>query len=87
MADPIDIAAARAERDERLNGPDADQICIIVSDGKAEKWFKFSVAFLIDEAEFTFHIWALSIADAQRRVLAIRETAVVSGQIVSEIPA
>jgi hypothetical protein len=84
---PIDLAAVRSARDDKSNGPDADQTCIIVKDGKPQKWFKFSVAFNIDDAEFTFHIWALDFADADRRVAAIKSTAKVSGQIMAEVPA
>ena len=82
---PIDLAAAKAARDERRNGPDADQVCVIVKDGKPEKWFKFDISFGIDGTRFSFHIWALDWADAQRRVQAIKSTATLDGQIMSEI--
>lgn len=61
--------------------PDEDCMCIIPTDGKPVKWFKFECSFRCDGKEYAFEIWALDQADAERRMSALRETATVDGQL------
>lgn len=66
--------------------PDADQVAIVVKDGKPERWFKFVVDYKDGDATFCFDIWALDAADAERRVAAIRATAEMKGMVYSAMP-
>ena len=67
--------------------PQDDCVCVIPTDGKPVKWFRFGCTFKIDDSEFGFDIWALDAQDAERRIAAVRETATVDGQIFGIIPA
>jgi hypothetical protein len=66
--------------------PDAEHTCIIVKDGKPEKWLEFSGAFDDGGSEFAFEIWATSKEDAERRVQCIRQSARLGGQIFGTVP-
>lgn len=75
------------ERINAKNGPDPEHVRIGADgDGRPQKWFEFSVSFFIDGGEFPFEIWALDKADAERRVDAIRQNAVLVGQVLHRSP-
>lgn len=58
-------------------GPDADQR---TEDG----FFRFAIDWKCDERTYTTHLWARNAADAERRLLALRSTGVVAGQVYHE---
>lgn len=79
-----DITDLNGERDKR-HGPDQEHVAVIVKDGRAEKWFEFTCAFACDGAEYSFTIWALDFADADRRLDALKASAKVDGQLYRTI--
>jgi len=80
LADPIDLTAEREKRD----GPDPE---FIVRDSAGRRMVAFGIDFNFGDSEWSFHIFAYDMADAEERVKAIRETARISGQIMSVTPA
>jgi hypothetical protein len=66
--------------------PDDDCICIIPTDGKPVKWFKFSCSFQSGDKDYGFEIWALDAEDAERRLADLKATAIMDGQLFSQIP-
>lgn len=50
----------------------------------AGDFFRFAIDWRCDERTYTTHIWARDAADAERRLQALRRTAVVVGQIKAE---
>ena len=66
--------------------PGPDCVCVIPTDGKPVKWFKFYCSFQCEDGEFAFSIWALNQADAERRMEQLRKTAKVEGQIYTSVP-
>lgn len=75
MSEVIDI-------NSRLNGP--DQSCVW-TDEEGRKWFKYSVAYNVGDANFSFAIWALNAEDAEYRISELKKTALFEGQILGEI--
>jgi len=73
--------------DRRHNNPDDAHVCIIVANGKYEKWYEFACTFNDGDGEFVFHIFARDFADAERRVACVRDTAKLSGQVYGTVPA
>jgi hypothetical protein len=73
----IDHALHRAE----TNGPDADQVW---RDDSGQVWHRFSVAYTIGDRSFTTSLWAHDLDDAERRLMALRATAKIAGQVYSE---
>jgi len=81
MADnPLDFQSAH----DRKHGPDAE---FVYRDERGCSWFKFTCSYRDGEDEFCFEIWALNVADAERRLRAICQTAKVDGQLFHEVPA
>ena len=66
--------------------PDAEFVCVIPTDGQPVKWFKFSYAFSHEGKEYSFDIWAKDFADAEQRLVSLKATAVLSGQLYAAIP-
>ncbi|WP_296201746.1 hypothetical protein [uncultured Hyphomicrobium sp.] len=66
--------------------PDDNCVCIIPTDGKPVKWFKFTCSFASDDGEYDFTLWARDAADAEKRLADLRATAKLDGQLFMEIP-
>lgn len=47
---------------------------------------EFSVSYQYQDREFQCHIWANDWADAEAKCAALRETAIVFGQVLKKIP-
>ena len=66
--------------------PDDVCMCIIPTDGKPVKWFKFCCSFAApDGKDYGFHIWATDHAHADEMMAALRLTAKVDGQLYAQI--
>lgn len=68
----IDLTMHRAA----TRGPDADQV--------AGDFYRFAIDWTCDERTYTTHLWATDVADAERRLLCLRGSAVVAGQVFVE---
>jgi photosystem II stability/assembly factor-like uncharacterized protein len=73
----ISLHMHRAE----TRGPDAAQLC---RDDFGQQWARFAIDWQCDGRTYTTHIWAVDAADAERRLQALRSSAVVVGQIKAE---
>jgi hypothetical protein len=73
----ISLAMHRAE----TRGPDAD---CIHRDDLGHTWLRFAIDWQCDGRTYTTHLWARDAADAERRLQALRGSAVVVGQIKAE---
>lgn len=62
-------------------GPERDQTC---KDDSGRSWSRFAVDWTCDGRNYSTHIWALDAADAERRLLALRNTAAVVGRVLAE---
>lgn len=82
MADILNFADARKAKEDK---PDDEFVCVTCENGKAVHSYKFTCSFDHDGCKFGFHIWAADFDDAQRRISAIKETAVVDGQLYRTI--
>lgn len=68
--------------------PDAQFTCVVVRDGKPEKWFKFCCQFTgPDGLPYGFHIWARDYSHADDVLAALRVSAEVQGQLFAEVQA
>ncbi len=47
-------------------------------------WYRFVVDWTCDDRTYSTHIWARDLADAERRLLALRTTARIEGQVKAE---
>jgi len=80
MTAPISFVDAH----ERKHGPDPAHV---YRDAKGDKWFEFTCDFKDGDETFAFSIWARDMADAERRLALLCQTAVVQGQIYAIVPA
>ena len=62
-------------------GPDAD---CTTRDDAGRTWSRFAVDWTCDGRSYSTHIWAVDAADAERRLLALRNSAVVVGRVLAE---
>lgn len=63
--------------------PDSEQT---YTDANGVKWFKYGVEYTDQRGRtMSFHIWAMSFADADRRLNQIANTGRVYGQIYCEV--
>lgn len=53
---------------------------------KGKDWFPFTILFNSPDGNFCFTIWAISYEHAVLQCEAVRETAEVAGQLISEHP-
>ncbi|NTG94246.1 hypothetical protein [Rhizobium rhizogenes] len=74
----IDLASERDKRD----GPDPE---FVTTDECGRKMFAFRAEYRIDGSTFGIHFFAYDFGDAERRILAMRETLSLSGQIYCEV--
>jgi hypothetical protein len=74
----IDLNSEREKRD----GPDAE---FVFRDDMGVKWSTFSISYQTENGEFSVHIWATSMEDAEARVAALRETAKLDGQVYHQV--
>lgn len=82
MDNVIDFPKPEPER------PDDDCTCIIVTDGKPVRWFKFCCSFTgSDGKQYGFQIWATDYAQAEEMMASLRVSAMVDGQLFAEVPA
>lgn len=79
MSDIIDLAAERARRD----GPDAG--CVAIGP-EGDRYLLFVVDFGFEGRAFSVELWARDWAEAERRVVALRATAELAGQVVAREP-
>lgn len=62
-------------------GPDAN---CIARDDSGRIWSRFAIDWTCDGRNYSTHIWATDAADAERRLLALRNSAVVVGRVLAE---
>ena len=62
-------------------GPDPD---CVTRDDYGRTWSRFAIDWTCDGRNYSTHIWAMDAADAERRLLALRNSAVVVGQVYAE---
>ena len=55
--------------------------CVRMVEGRP--WYLFAVSFRVGLPLFEFHIWATDAEDAERRTAAIKQTATLTGQVLS----
>jgi hypothetical protein len=60
--------------------PDADQTLSLGGVG----WNRYAIDWRFLERTYTTHIWATDLADAERRLVALKAGAVVVGQVFVE---
>ena len=80
MPDVIDLNEKRNAREL----PDPE---FAMKDGFGRALYTFGVEYHMDNATWSFNLWAYSFEDAERRVAAIREDGKVYGQIMETRPA
>ena len=80
MTDIIDLNAERNKRD----GPDAD---CVRKDEYGCPLYLFALEYKMDGGTWGAEVWAYSWEDAESRVAAMRESLVVSGQMMAMVPA
>jgi hypothetical protein len=73
----ISHAIHRAE----TRGPDAEHV---TRDDLGRTWLRFAVDWTCDGRNYSTHLWATDAADAERRLQALRGSAVIVGQVVME---
>lgn len=78
MADIVDFNAARDKRD----GPDEQ---FVTTDQHGRKMFAFCFEYQMESRVFTVSLFAYDFEDAEKRLVAMRETLSLAGQIYSEI--
>lgn len=67
----------------RMSEPDENNI---YTDDQGNKWLKYLCHFKsYDGKTFSFEIWAQDLADAERRLYDLTQTARIEGQVLSEI--
>lgn len=76
----IDLAAER----DRRHGPDPEHV---YRDGMGAKWIEYLVEYEDGATVFSFTIWAIDAADAERRLGLIRAGSMVCGQVYTIVPA
>jgi hypothetical protein len=80
MTDIIDINKVRSDRER----PDAE---FIKRDDFGREMFCFSCAYKFDGGDWTFHLWAYDMADAESRVSAMNANGVtLDGMIHTKVP-
>lgn len=52
-----------------------------------EIWYRFTCSYHHQGREFTFDVWALSLADAEARIASLRGNGTVDGQVHSWVDA
>ena len=82
MSDENKVINFRDAHDKK-HGPDAAHVYV---DGRSVKWFEFTCSYKDGDKVFVFNIWAADVADAQRHMTLLRETAKVDGQLHAIIP-
>lgn len=78
MTDIIDLTAERNRRAE----PDPK---FIRKDDYGRPLYKFALSYRFDGRQWAAHVWAYSWEDAEQRVIGMRQSLTVDGQIFSEI--
>jgi hypothetical protein len=78
MADVLDLNEKRNERE----APDPH---LVRKDDFGRPIYVFGVEYRMDSKDWTFRVWAYDLADAEKRVEAIRSGARVYGQIMAEL--
>jgi hypothetical protein len=81
MAEIIAFPAAA----KRAPEPHPDVKPHVHIDHKGTLWYRFMIEFQIDDAEFSFDMWARDMDDANRRLQIIKNNAKLVGQVVSTI--
>ena len=76
----LETSAERAKR----NAPDAD---CVKTDIEGRQMGIFALDYVMDGRTWSVDLWAYSFEDAENRAVAMRETAVIGGQIKAIIPA
>jgi hypothetical protein len=76
----LDLFVERAKR----NAPDAD---CVKTDMEGRQMGIFALDYVMDGRTWSVDLWAYSFEDAENRAVAMRETAVIGGQIKAIIPA
>lgn len=77
---PIDL---NAERNKRA-APDAEHIR---KDDFGRPMYRFLIEYEMDGSKWTgVHVWAYSWEDAEKRLAALKSTAKLDGQAMSELP-
>jgi hypothetical protein len=78
MAEIVDLQATR----QRRNAPDAN---CVSEDAQGKAIQLFAVEFHMDGRTFADEIWARDLADAERTVVAIRDSLRVVGEMVAKL--
>jgi hypothetical protein len=68
---------------DKKHGPDAAHVYV---DGMGVKWFEFTCSYKDGDKEFGFTLWATDFADAERRMVCLRETGRIDGQLHTTVP-
>lgn len=69
------------------DAPDSNCVCVIPTDGKPVKWFKFCCSYSGDDGkQYGFDIWARDYEHALSMMACLRASAAVDGQVFAEIP-
>lgn len=52
-----------------------------------EKWNDYTCSYIFGNSQWGFEVRARSMAEAEARVIAIRRSAIVDGELIAKIPA